>query len=160
MFVENSVASRIRSGIAAVNSSPSAVDLTLLLVHASGAVAGTATLTLAPYSQLSRYIDEIPGLKVPAEFQGVLTVTSPVPVSVYGIRGRYNERNDYIFTTLNPSNPSGGRPVGIDGVFPHLIDGGGYRTRIVILDDTAANSASTLTFTDQDGTSVEPFPAP
>ncbi|PYS20339.1 MAG: hypothetical protein DMG11_29735, partial [Acidobacteria bacterium] len=56
-------------------------------------------------------------------------------VSVTGVRGRYNERGDFLITTISPApESSGATPSPL--YFPHIVEGGGYTTQIIIFGDT------------------------
>jgi hypothetical protein len=58
-------------------------------------------LAIPRHGQLARFINEIPGFaSLPLPFQGTVRVTSTAPVSLIVLRGRYNERGDYLVATL------------------------------------------------------------
>src|SRR5262249_52689255 len=64
-------------------------------------------------------------------FRGVLRLSSFVPVTIVGLRGRYNERNDLLITTTPPANED--IPPPASGLFfPHFVDAGGYTTQFVL----------------------------
>jgi hypothetical protein len=63
-------------------------------------------------------------------FQGVLRVTGSVDFSMIGLRARYNERGDFLIATLPPALTGS---VQTGGIFPHIVDGGGYSTQIIIV---------------------------
>jgi len=60
---------------------------------------------------------------------------------VVGLRGRSNERNDFLITTTPPVNeatpPSTARLV-----FPHIADGGGYTTKFILFSGRPGQSSS------------------
>ena len=74
-----------------------------------------------------------------APFQGVLRISStssPAGIAVVGLRGRYNERGDFLLSTTPPS-PSDPEDNPQDEAFiPQILDGGGYSTQIVIFGGT------------------------
>ena len=84
-------------------------------------------------------------------FQGVLRVSSTALISVLGLRGRYNERGDFLITTTPPSNEAAARPTA--GLyFPHIVDWEGYTTQFVLFSNQAGQSSSgTLRFFSQSG---------
>jgi hypothetical protein len=50
---------------------------------------------------------------------------------VVGLRGRYNERSDFLISTTSPSSEAAPAPA--QSVFPFFADGGGYTTQFVLL---------------------------
>ena len=83
--------------------------------------------------------------------QGVLRITSPTPVSVMGLRGRYNERGDFLMSTVPPSNEAS-PPATTSLYMPHFVDGGGYTTQFILFSGSANQSSSgTLRFFSQTG---------
>ena len=88
------------------------------------------TLTVPGNGQVSRFIRQLfPRLSAP--FQGFLKVTATAPIAVTGVRGRYNERGDFLITTTPPFNADVILPP-TQFVFPHLVSGEGYSTQLVI----------------------------
>src|SRR5207237_6324714 len=83
-----------------------------------------------PGGQIARFINEIfPGLKEP--LQGILRVTANPPVAVTGLRGRYNERGDFLITTTPPANEAE-NPPSLDVLFQQVVTGGGYSTQFIL----------------------------
>jgi hypothetical protein len=83
-------------------------------------------------------------------FQGVLRVASGTPVSVAGLRGRTNERGDFLITTTPPSLVST-TVSGSELYFPHIIDGGGYTTQFIVIGSGTGDQLGTLRFFSQSG---------
>src|SRR3989442_1162624 len=52
------------------------------------------------------------------------------------IRGRYNERGDFLFssTPLIPDSPT---PVDAELIIPHIVDGGGYTTSFIFMNNSS-----------------------
>src|SRR6185436_677628 len=109
----------IRTGIAIANPSASAIDVTL---EAAGL---SSTISIPADGQTAMFLNEIPGFDVlPASFQGVLRITSAGLISVTGLRGRTNERGDFLITTTTPLDESS--PATTSETFiPHFAEGGG-----------------------------------
>jgi hypothetical protein len=108
------------------------------------------------------FLHEIPGLPaLPASFRGVLRIWSdrnrffPPNISVAGLRGRYNERGEFLV-----SNASAIREVfattSSELLFPHFAFGGEYETRFVLFSDNGATGS--VYFLDQSGTPLA-FPS-
>jgi hypothetical protein len=87
-------------------------------------------------------------------FQGVLRVSSTSAIAVVGLRGRYNERRDFLITTTAPVDEAR-PPAATELFFPHLADSGGYTTQFVLFSGAAGQSATgNLTLFSQSG---QPF---
>ena len=100
------------------------------------------------------FLDQIQGFESLAlPFKSVLRIStgSASGVSVVGLRGRYNERSDFLITTTSPvdeTTPSSTAEI----FFPHIVDSGGYTTQFVLFDGSAGQmTAGTLQFFDQAG---------
>jgi len=90
----------------------------------------------------------------PNPFRGVLRVsTDSAGISVTGLRSRYNSRGDFLIATTPPASetePSSSTEL----VIPHLPDGGGFATQIILFGLGQPSSGSLLLF-QQSG---QPFP--
>jgi hypothetical protein len=62
----------------------------------------------------------------------VLRVSATAPISVVGLRGRYNERADFLITTV-PVTDDSVSPSSEPIYFPHFVTGGGYSTQFMML---------------------------
>jgi len=123
---------------------------------------GTSTglhgeLVIPPGGQIASFVHEIPGLTtLPIPFQGVMRISAPLPVSVIGLRGLYNERGDFLVTTI-PGVNANDEYFNLnlqysDFVFPHFVNGGGYTTQFVLYSGwTPGFVSGTLDFFTQDG---------
>jgi hypothetical protein len=76
-----------------------------------------------------------------------MTVSAPVPFVVTGIRGRTNERGDFLITTT-PAVNSSTRVNSSELLFPHFADGGGYSTQFVLF---GPGTAGAMYFYEQSG---------
>jgi hypothetical protein len=87
---------------------------------------------LPSLGHLAQFLAEFfPGL--PETFKGVLRIStaSPAGVSVVGLRGRYNERAEFLMSTTSPV-PETQFSADNALVLPHLADGGGYTTEFIL----------------------------
>ena len=57
-----------------------------------------------------------------------------------GLRGRYNERNDFLITTTPPVNEA--PPATSPMIFPHIADSGGYTTQFILFSAQPGSSSS------------------
>jgi hypothetical protein len=133
----------IQTGLAVANISTSAAIVTLELSKLDGSSTGlTGTLTVPANGQVAIFLNEIPGFaSLQTPFQGVLRVSSQVPIFVVGLRGRYNERNDFLMTTTPPVNETtAASTAGL--FFPHIVDSGGYTTQFILFSGQPGQSSS------------------
>jgi hypothetical protein len=137
----------IQTGIAIANASSNSINVTFELTTITGVTTGLiSSIVLPGNGQTSMFLGQIPGFSgMPNPFQGVLRVstTSPTGISIVGLRGRYNERQDFLTTTTQPTNE--GDPVSTaDLFFPHFADGGGYTTQFILFNGSIDQSSSGL----------------
>jgi hypothetical protein len=131
----------IQSGVAISNSAPVPSSVRLELLALDGSPTGLASnRTLPPMGQVSMFLNQIPGFeKLQTPFRGFLRI-SGAQVAVTGLRARYNERRDFLFTSTPPI-VEGALSFG-ELVFPHLADGGGYTTQFILYGDSVGQSAN------------------
>ena len=132
----------VRTGLAVAN--PSASPLTVTVTFAGQ----VASLDIPANGQRAFFLNEIPqfaSLSLP--LQGVISISGSSPLAVTGIRGRTNERRDFLITTTAVVNPFA--PVtSSELVFPYFADGAGYSTQFVLF---GSNAAGTMYFFDPTG---------
>ena len=100
--------------------------------------------------QTSLFLNQIPGIEaLLTPFRGMLRLTSFTPVTVAGIRARYNERNDLLISTTPPGHEN--LPPPASGIyFPHFADAGGYSTQFILFSGQPGPASSgTLQFLSQ-----------
>ena len=155
VYVESSgtpeQAGSIRTGVAITNAADAVNTVTLEVTGLDGTLAAPPdTLTLPPSGQVSRFIDEFFD-SLPADFSGVLRVTSTAEVAVVGLRLRYNRRSELKMTTTPPSIETG-PPTMMDRYFAHIVDSKGWSTQFILFSGTAGQTSSgTLSFIDTAG---------
>ncbi len=143
-YIENSgtVGSigNIESGVAIANADVATATVTLQALGLDGQMQASTSLTIPVGGKVAKFANELfPTL--PIAFKGVLRVTSNSNVSVAGLRGRYNERQDFLITTV-PINQEVTQGSTAELLFPHIVDAGGYTTQFILL-----NTVSGLTST-------------
>jgi hypothetical protein len=144
----------IQTGVAVANQGTGTATVVFELTTLSGASTGlTGSLSISAGGQTAVFLSQIPGFgTLPTPFRGVLRVSTPSSegISVIGIRGRYNERADFLITTTQPTDESRA-PAGPQ-FFPHFADGGGYTTQFVLFNGGADQASSgSLRFFGQSG---------
>jgi hypothetical protein len=144
-WVENSgtpgTTGAILSGLAIVNAEGTSIAINLEAFRLDGTSTGqTGSITLPVGGKVAKFSNELfTGL--PANFRGIVKFTASGNVSVAGLRGRYNERGDFLITTvpLSPELTAASTP---EVVFPHLVDGAGYTTQFVLFSTTKDQGAT------------------
>jgi hypothetical protein len=141
----------IRSGIAITNASQTSTDAMLQLRRLDGTPVQQVSRTIPAGGQIAAFVHELfPGLA--DGYQGIVRISSTSPVSVTGLRGRYNERGDFLVTTTAPWNDAS-PAMDSELVFPHVVSGGGYTTQLILYGRPASGRVS---FFSRDGV-LEPF---
>jgi hypothetical protein len=89
---------------------------------------------------------------LPDGFTGVFDIRSNSPFAALTLRSLYNENNDFLMTTFPIADVNRSAPVPI--VFPHIADGGGYTTQVILI-STAEASNTTLHFYNENGVALD-----
>jgi hypothetical protein len=131
-------ANGLQSSYVLVNNSSVEAKVTIDVPAANGTPGGSSgSLTVPSQGRLAVSLKQIPGLQsLPSNFQGVLRLTSSTPVHVMGFGNHTNQRGDTLTTALPPAEPSTSGYLS----FPHLVDSGGYETRIILLGTTSGTA--------------------
>ncbi len=154
---EHSEQGTIVTSFSISNPSDTPTNVTLTLIKMDGTPTGlSTTFTLAARGHISNYVHRLAAFSgIPNPFQGVMLLHATGPgVVAFGMRGRLSENGSFVGTTTGPikENPGSGTTV----IFPHVLDGGGYGTRFILLSDSSgAGTSGTLSFADENG---EPLP--
>ncbi|MFI5174589.1 MAG: hypothetical protein ACHQKY_07020, partial [Terriglobia bacterium] len=139
------------TGIAIVNRNATASILTLTLNGFDGSTRVALPLTLGANGHLANYITQLfTGL--PANFSGVLNITSSQPNSFLTLRQTINERGESIWSTL-PVADLNNAPLGIQ-ILPQIVNGGLYKTQTIVISTSAGPGTVSINFFDESGTSV------
>ena len=132
----------VQSGLAITNASAAAAAVRLELINLNGASVANATLTIGPNAQIGTFLNQIQGFQMLSlPFQGLLRVTSSSPVAVVGLRGRYNERSDFLITTTPPVAEQGPASTG-ESYFAHFAEAGGYTSQFILFSSSPSATAS------------------
>jgi sugar lactone lactonase YvrE len=141
-----------RTGLAIANKAPTATAVVVEVKNLDGSTGLIGTLSIPGNGQTALFLNQIPGIEtLITPFRGMLQLTSFTPVTVTGLRGRYNERGDLLITTTPPGNES--VPAPASGIyFPHFADAGGYTTQFILFSGQQGQTSSgTLQFLSQAG---------
>jgi hypothetical protein len=151
---ETGVPGSARTGVALANPSSTPATVRLDLTNFNGSLQASTTAQLPGKGELALMLNDFPGFgQVPQTFQGVLklTVLSGSGITAAGFRASFNPNGNLLVTTTGPLNENAGIPGLL--VFPHIAEGGGYRTRFVIVGGSSGQ-AGVLSFFSQNGAPV------
>jgi len=143
-----------QSGIAVMNTTGDPAMVRIELMDLSGASLAGTTTSVAANAQLAGFLTEIPGLQnLSLPVQGLVRITSASAIAVIGLRGRTNERGDFLITTTPPvAEDNSSSP---ELFFPHFADAGGFRTQFVLFSNGSSGPlGGIIRFLSQSG---EPF---
>jgi hypothetical protein len=145
LYVENSgnfhtaEPGSLRTGLALTNPGTVAADVVFEL-SSNASVVATHTMRILPGRQLALFVDQLPGFEsLPQRFNGGLRISTSAatPVALIGIRGHYNERRDFLMSVVHlNADPA----VAGELYFPHVVQGGGFTTQVVLY--STSNTAS------------------
>jgi hypothetical protein len=144
-----------RTGLAVANTSSQATTVIAEVLNLDGTSGLIGTIAIPGNGQTALYLNQIPGIQtLLTPFRGMLRLTSFAPITVVGLRARYNERTDQLISTTPPSNES--IPPPVSGIFfPHFADAGGYTTQFVLFGGQPGDTPSgTLEFVSQSGAAM------
>jgi hypothetical protein len=132
----------IQSGFAITNLSAAPATVNLELTALDGTTASpAASVTVPANGQVVSFLNQaFPTLALP--FKGVLRISGggASGLSVVGIRGRYNERGDFLITTTPPTDEAS-PPSSAEFLFPELITGGGATTQFILFSGAAGQGS-------------------
>ncbi len=153
-YVERSIA--LESGLAIANPSASPITVNLDLSRLDGISTGlTATINIPANGQRALFLTEIPSFaSLPTPFAGVLRISSPSPIALTSLRGRTNQRGEFLITTTIPVDESAA-VTSSELLFPHFADGGGYAMQFVLF---GRGSSGAIYFFNRAGGAVSLFP--
>jgi hypothetical protein len=122
-----------RTALAITNTSveTATVELTFRGFDDPGTLS-SARVEIPPDGQFAAFIDELEEFQsvFKSAFRGSLQISSSAPVSVTGLRTRYNDRGDLLITATPPliETVSLNRPL----FLPHIVGYTGYTTEIIL----------------------------
>jgi alpha-tubulin suppressor-like RCC1 family protein len=159
MYVEKSNSPLTRNtGVAIVdpNSSPTTVQLSLTSLD--GVFTASNTIIIQANNHLAGFIDQstimgTAAASIPANFQGILTLSSNVSIAPVTLRLTSNQRGEDLYSTLpvtDLNNPPAG-PL----YLPQIVDGGGYATQIILVNTGSGSGTVTMNFFNDAGSTVQ-----
>ncbi|MBZ5537777.1 MAG: hypothetical protein LAO31_17620 [Acidobacteriia bacterium] len=151
VYIERTSAPLNRNtGIAIVNRNASSANVTLHLVSLDGSFDQTTSKTYSANAHDAEFIDQFfPAGAVPVDFKGVLAIQSNQPLAIVTLRLTNNQRSEEIFSTL-PVADLNNPPLG-PLFLPQVVNGGGYKTQIIVLGTSLGLGAVNINFFDDTG---------
>jgi hypothetical protein len=141
----------LQTSIALANPSLNELQVYLELRTLDGAQTGLIkVVTLPPKGQLSRFVGEFfPDL--PLNFRGIMRLSSNARFVMQGLRGWYNERSDFIVSSIPPSDET--VPSRSQSALPHVVQGADYATQIILFNAAPGIATGRLLYSTQAGES-------
>jgi hypothetical protein len=126
------------TGIAIVNASNFAANITFTLTSQQGALVTSRTIALASLHQMSRFVSELLGVKG----TGLLTINSTAPIVVMGL-----QYSGLSFSLVPTNSPPGQTAL----ILPQVTSGDGFSTQIFIVNGTSAQAVVRIDIYNSDG---------
>ena len=135
-------ASLMQTGVAIASTSSTPTNVTLeLTTLGGGPPVLTGNVTVPANGQIQMYLNQIRGFENLKSFQGLLTISAKESaVSVVGLRSRYNERGDYLVTTIPVASAASYSFGNSTALFPVFADGNGYTTQFILFDTSTVTT--------------------
>src|SRR5262249_51853073 len=140
----------INTGVAIANPFDTAAQISFFFTDANGTNSSATVTTIAARSKLCAFLTE-PPFNAPSPFAGTFTFSSSLPVGAIALRGRVNERSEFLMTTLRVKDLAEA-PSSAAVVFPHYADGGGWLTQLVLTNPGDSTITGSVQFLDPQGT--------
>ncbi len=146
VYVENSAADAIRTGLAVMNASGRSEQINFELLQMNGSPTGlSASVEAPPFSHAAFFLNEVPGFEtIPASFNGVVRISSPTgsDIAVVGLRGHLNDRTDFVLSAIPALHRI---EMAAPGIYvPDLSNGQGFTMKFITFtgsfDEHARNS--------------------
>ena len=145
----------INTGVAFLNPSSTPVVVSFHFTNLAGVDSGFGTFTLNGNAQTAKFLNEAPFNMT--SFTGSFTFTAPGPVAVISLRTFVNERNEFLAAAQTvvplPSASSAGTLMAA-----HFVDGGGWRTQLILINPTDSSITGTVQFFGEGSATVEATP--
>ena len=132
------------TGLAMVNMGSATATIAFTLRDSGGTTIATGTGLLAARAHFAKFVDQlsdvVPDFHFPSDFGsavrfGTLDISSDQPLSVLALRMAANQRGENLYTST-PSADMTQSPVRGSEYFPRLVDGGGWKTMLILMNTT------------------------
>lgn len=144
----------LRTGIAIANPNSEPAAVSFFFTDSAGDF-GHGALTIPPQAQIAAFLNE-PSFgsfdwgQRGNSWSGAFTFSSTVRVSTIAIRGRTNERGEFLVASL-PVSDLDVEAASEAAVLPHFAEGGGWITEIALVNPTDGALSGAVQFRSPDG---------
>jgi sugar lactone lactonase YvrE len=139
-----------QTGVALANPADAPATLTLTLLDRFGTTETSIQQVLPPRTHSAKFVHEI-FPTVADGYTGLVEIRSTSPIVSLALKVTTNSRSDLVLATLPAADltlPATGGSI----VFPHIVIGGGFDTRLLLINtSTATASSGQLAFFKSDG---------
>jgi hypothetical protein len=153
----------INTGIAIANTSSRAATVFYTLRGLNGAMLASGYGTLPAGAHDARFIDSFSviatGFNLPSNFAtviqfGTLEISSDQDVSITALRMIRNQRSEALYTSTPVADLTAPFAASTQ-YFPHMANGGGYVTTVMLLNTSDYNESGTLNLYDNNGSALD-----
>jgi Glucose / Sorbosone dehydrogenase len=143
----------VNTGLVLANPNGQAITVSFYFTDVDGSTVRQGTTAIPANGQIAAFLSD-PPFRAGSLF-GTFTFTSSLPIIATALRMYTNDRGEPLFSTLPVLEPGVAPP---PTIVPQFIQGGGWRTDIVLMNygDTAVNG--TVEFVRANGETLQAFP--
>jgi hypothetical protein len=145
------IGSGMDTGIAIANPNSLASTISFSFRSTDGTLVKSGTLIVAANQQVSEFFDQDP-FNLPPSFVGAMTFTASQPVAIIALRGRVNERSEFLMSALPISSPSDIGPS--SGGFAQFAAGVGWTTDIILTNPSPKELIGSFRFLNDPGNAM------
>jgi hypothetical protein len=145
----------VNTGIGIVNCGSDTAHINYYLSNSDGFPITDGQSILPAGNHFAKFINQLneiaPEFQLPSGFQfASLSIASDQPLSVLALRMTINQRGEPIFTTTPVADVN--QPVSYLPLhFPQIVDGGGYTTTLILLNNSSETQSGLLKILDNNG---------
>jgi len=137
---------KIRSFIAIANPNAVDVSLTIFLTDDVGTSTDPVTITVGANGQYSSFLTDAP-ISLPTGNGRAINFTASLPVMVTALRFLTNERSNSVISSIPIADSmTSGSTI---GVIPHFTDGVGWKTQVILVNNSDQPMGGEIRFMDQ-----------
>jgi len=138
----------INTGVAIANPNDQDANISFYFTDNAGQDFGRSNTTIPANGQTAVFLNQNP-FNVAENAAATLTYSSNVPVAAVALRGRTNERSEFLLSALPVIDVAA--PVTAPLILPHFVDGGGWTTEVTLVNPSDDRLSGTIRVNDQSG---------
>ncbi len=136
----------VNTGLAFANPNDQPATISFYFTDDDGRNFGEGSVTLDSNRQIARFLDQSP-FNGTAPLTGTFSFTSSLPIGVTALRGKFNERSEFLITTLpiaelEPARPARGT------LLPQFAEGAGWATEVILINHSDSPMSGAIEFFD------------